>query len=209
MGKSNYEKMKNSMSDVFLQYDQNTMIRKFSLKHDENYLYIQFVGRNYRINRLNGQVNWSKDSFRTEEKADYNETMTIYDVLCYSKEHCHLAHEWVNIGSLSSIQNGSLTKGSNFFQNSGKYFDGKVDDLGRACEILQGRKINKGDVAYVLDMFSFLPISMRFWESDEEFPASLQILADKNILDYMQYETLMFAITHMLNRLKSEMQTED
>ena len=36
------------------------------------------------------------------------------------------------------------------------------------------------------------------------FPASLQILTDKNILDYMHYETLMFAITHILNRLKEE-----
>ena len=35
---------------------------------------------------------------------------------------------------------------------------------------------------------------LRFWESDDEFPASLQILVDKNILDFMHYETLMFAI---------------
>lgn len=46
---------------------------------------------------------------------------------------------------------------------------------------------------------------MRFWEADEEFPASLQILVDKNILDYMHYETLMFALTHLFRRLKEEM----
>ena len=31
---SNYEKTKLSMANVFLQYDQDTMIAKFSLKHD-------------------------------------------------------------------------------------------------------------------------------------------------------------------------------
>ena len=42
-------------------------------------------------------------------------------------------------------------------------------------------------------------------EADDEFPASLQVLADKNILDYMHYETLMFALTHLFCRLKEEM----
>ena len=40
---------------------------------------------------------------------------------------------------------------------------------------------------------------------DDGFPASLQILVDKNILDFMHYETLMFAISHVLRRMKEEM----
>ena len=200
---SNYEKMKNDMAGEFLRYDQNAMIHKFNLEHDENYLYICFVCRKYRIDRMSGKVTWSEDAFRTEKDADYNETMTIYDVLCSSKELCHLSHEWVNIGSLSSVQGGSLSKGSNFFQDAGEYFDGKKDALALACEALHGKKIERGDVAYELDLFPFLPVCLRFWESDEEFPASLQIFVDKNILDFMHYETLMFAVTHLLNRLKS------
>ena len=39
-------------------------------------------------------------------------------------------------------------------------------------------------------------------------PASLQILADRNTLDYMHYETLMFALTHLFSRLKEEMRIE-
>ncbi len=92
---SNYEKMKNSVNDSFLQYDQENMIRKFSLQHDSNYLYITFIGRTYRINRHTGIIHWSDDHFQTTHDADYNEVMTIYDVLCYSKENCHLAHEFV------------------------------------------------------------------------------------------------------------------
>ena len=94
---SNYEKMKDSMAGKFLQYDQEEIIQKFLLEHDSKYIYIQFVGRRYRINRLTGAISWSKDHFQTEEKAGYNEAMTIYDVLCYSKKNCHLANEWVNI----------------------------------------------------------------------------------------------------------------
>lgn len=92
-----------------------------------------------------------------------------------------------------------------FFQNVGKDFDGKTDALICACEKLKGKKMETGDVSYELHLFPFLPMILRFWESDEDFPASLQILVDKNILDYMHYETLMFAISHLLNRLKDEM----
>ena len=202
---SNYEKMKNDMADVFLQYDQEKMIHKFGLMYDDDFLYIDCLNRKYRISRLTGQVSWSDDGFQTEEEADYNESMTIYDVLCYSKEDCHLACEWVNIKNLSSVKGGTLEKGGDFFQNAGKYFEGKTDALMHACQKLAGKKREKGDAAYELYLFPFLPIILRFWDSDEEFPASLQILVDKNILAYMHYETLMFAISHLLNRLKNEM----
>ena len=193
------------MAAVFLQYDQERMIQKFRLEQDSEYLYIRCLERNYRISRTSGRVSWSEDAFRSEETADYNEAMTIYDVLCYSREDCRLAHEWVNVKGLSGVRGGTLEKGSDFFQNAGAYFDGRTGALIRACEKLQGKKLEKGDAAYELQLVPFLPMILRFWESDDEFPASLQILVDKNILDFMHYETLMFAISHVLRRLKEEM----
>lgn len=203
---SNYETMKDRMSSHFLEYDQEKMIRKFALEHDEKYLYIFFVGRKYRINRITGGITWSVDEFQTEENANYNEAMTIYDVLCNSKEYCHPAHEWVHIGSLSTVQGGNLANDSNFFKDAGKKFDGKAAELAKACERLHGIRLEKGDVAYQLEMFSFLPVVLRFWESDDEFPASLQVLVDRNILEYMHYETVMFAIGHLLERVGEEME---
>lgn len=202
---SNYEKMKDEMADGFLRYDQEEMIQRYALDHDEDNLYISFLERRYRIARRTGRVSWSRDDSQTEETADYNEAMTIYDVLCYPKEGLHLAHEWVNVASLSSIQGGTLEKRDDFFQNAGRAFTGKADALSRACEKLGGKKLQKGDAAYELKLFPFLPLILRFWDADEDFPASLQILVDKNILGYMHYETLMFALSHVLKRLREEM----
>ncbi|WP_417030085.1 DUF3786 domain-containing protein [Blautia hydrogenotrophica] len=50
----------------------------------------------------------------------------------------------------------------------------------------------------------FLSLILRYWEADEDFPATMQIWTDKNILDYMHYETLMFAVTHIIERIKDE-----
>ena len=66
---SNYDKMKNNMASTFLQYDQEKMIQKFLLEYDETYLYIFFVARNYRINRLTGKVEWTINSFKTVHEA--------------------------------------------------------------------------------------------------------------------------------------------
>ena len=205
---TNYEKTKTSMADIFLQYDQEAMIKKFSLEYAPNWLFLTFVNRIYRINRQTGSVQWSDDAFETVCEADYNEAMTIYDVLCYSKDGCHLADEFVNINSLSAVRTGNLSQNSGFFQSTADSFQGKSLELHNACIALSGKELDKGDVAFELELFPFLPIIIRFWEADDEFPASLQILADRNILDYMHYETLMFALTHLFHRLKEEMQNE-
>ena len=206
---TNYEKAKISMARVFLQYDQAAMINKYSLEHDSGWLYITFINRIYRINRKTGNVQWSADKFETVCEAGHDETMTIYDVLCYADDACYLSHEFVNISSLSSVRTGNLSQNSGFFQNTAEFFNGKTAELRNACITLSGKELGKGDVAFELKIFPFLPIIIRFWEADDEFPASLQILADRNILDYMHYETLMFALTHLFSRLKEEMRNEE
>ena len=39
--------------------------------------------------------------------------------------------------------------------------------------------------------------------ADEEFPASLQALVDRNTLDFLRYETLMFALDYVVKRLNT------
>lgn len=205
---TNYEKTKLSMANAFLQYNQEAMINKFSLTHDTDWLYLSFINRTYRINRKSGNIQWSNDSFKTVCEADYNEAMTIYDVLCQSKDDCQPAYQFVNINSLSTVRTGNLSQKNGFFQTTADFFNGKITELQNACLSLSGKLLEKGDVAFELKFFPFLPIIIRFWEADDEFPASLQILVDKNILDYMHYETLMFALTHLFQRLKEEIPNE-
>ena len=60
---NNYEIMRDQMAGAFLRYDQEAMIEKFSLRYDANFLYIRFVGREYRIDRHTGTVSWEDISF--------------------------------------------------------------------------------------------------------------------------------------------------
>ena len=64
--------------------------------------------------------------------------MTIYDVLCNSKEYCHPAHEWVHIGSTFYGAGEEIWQMTVTFQGCGKKFDGKTAELAKACERLHG-----------------------------------------------------------------------
>ena len=202
---SNYEIMKRQMQKEFVKYDQEKMIRKFQLPHDPDYIYIHFIGRKYRIHRTSGKVEWSDDGFIHAQEANYNEAMTIYDVLCYSKDDCKLAGEFTSMKNLSTVHSASATLGGSLFAKTEKGFDHNDDILSRACERLNGTKYGKGDVAYQIPLFDFLPIAFQFWDSDDEFPAILNLHADKNMLDYMHYETVWFAMGHLMSRLREEM----
>ena len=187
---SNYETTKRRVQGEFLKYDQEKMIRKFALRFDENFLYINFIGHLYRINRHSGLIEWSEDDFETCVEGDFNEALTIYDLLCDSKEGCQASGDFINLRSLSSIQGSAKSLGDGLFHGKDKVFDHKEDFLSKICEKLGGKKAGKGDVAYEIPLFDFLKCRIQFWNSDEDFDAQLQILMDKNILilfDMKQY----------------------
>ncbi len=201
---SNYEITKRRVQSDFLKYDQEKMIQKFALKYDENYLYINFIGHLYRIDRATGYLEWSLDGFTTCIEADFNEALTIYDLLCDSKENCQASNDFINLQSLSSLQSSSKKLGDGLFNGKDKIFDHKEELLCKVCEKLGGTKAGKGDVAYEIPLFDYVSCRIQFWNSDEEFEAQLQIFMDKNILDFIRYETVWYAVGHLMKRLTEE-----
>jgi hypothetical protein len=235
MKESNYEITKKKMAQQFLKYDQNEMIAKYHLASDESYLYIEFVGARYRVSREDGIV-WRIESemdgghgaegagsldahedgtaFAEEMflcEAGYNEAMSIYDVLCYARSDCHTSGHFCPIGSLEGIVLTRLAKpGDDTFRADSDYFDTRTSLLHEACRRLGGVAEGRGDVAYRIPVFSFLPLRFQFWQSDEDFPAKIDFLWDSNILQYMHYETVWFVMTHVMQRLREmveEMET--
>jgi len=47
----------------------------------------------------------------------------------------------------------------------------------------------------------FFPVLLRFWEQDDEFPAQLQFLWDRNSMRYLTYETSFYTHGAILDRL--------
>ena len=171
MGMSNYDQMLEAARKLFLGYDQSTMVKKFHLEQDETYLYLSFVGLPYRIEKATGTIQWMDENGQPHA-AGFNDGMAIYDILCYSKPNCHLSGQFGPINSVASSYHTSGL-GESLFDERAAVFARDPRKLERICEDLGGVKEGKGDIAYRLDLFPFLPIRLQFWLADEEFPASI------------------------------------
>lgn len=199
--KSNYETARDRAEGEFVRYDQEGMIRKFRLDSDEGYLYIRFIARDYRIDRKTGRVERLPEMVH----AGFNEAMTIFDVLCGSKEDCRLSGQFVRVNDLDGVAKTAYL-GGNLFDGSAKAFARRSGELRAACERLGGTAGSVGDVSYTIPLFDFFPVALQFWDADEEFDAVLKIMWDRRTLDFMRYETTYYAAGHLLERLREIME---
>ena len=205
MEKTNYDIALERTRPVFLAYDQEKMIQKFSLDYDRDYLYLRMLCRPYRISRESGLAEWSEDGFQTIRTGGYHDTMTIYDVLGYSKDGCRLSGNFTTLSGLR--YNSAFRSPDQFYQEYADYFDSRTQKLDQACARLEGIRLEGCDSGWQLPLFDFLPVQIQLWNADEEFPASLRILWDENILDFMHFETTFYAAGHMLGQIRAMMES--
>ena len=81
---SNYDLQVDIAKRIFLEYDQEMLIRKFRLETDELWIYLNYLNASCRINRTTGGVEESiKGTWK--ECRSFGTVMTIYDLLCFHK----------------------------------------------------------------------------------------------------------------------------
>lgn len=195
---NNYDITRLESEKQFLTYDIAPMVKKYGLRQDEKFTYIVFLGSMYRISKQAGKV--ERIEGQTYIQAGFDESMTIFDVLCYAKENATLSGEYCSVMQLPGVAK-TANPGGDMFGKYANRFAGKQDALRRACEILDGTPYPVGEVAYQIPLFDFLPIVLQFWDADDEFPAQFTIKWDKNTLRYMHFETTFYAVGYLLERL--------
>ncbi len=201
---SNYEKTRRKMQDEFLKYDQQNMIDRFLLESDDRYLSFMFMESPCRVDRKTGGV----ECFRGGQfrEAGFNEAMTVYDLLCWSKPYASPSGEYVMVQTLSPLHSASKGLGTDgFLSREAKLFDHRDDELRTALQNAGGRAAKGGDVAALFEVFRGLHIMFRFWNSDDEFGPQVQLFWDKNVLDYMHFETVWYAGRVLISRIRDEM----
>lgn len=197
---NNYEITRRETEKRFLKYSQENMISRFSLEHDAEYLYLPFVNVQCRIERSSGRVEMHRADEEVWQEADFNPAMTIYDYLCDSKPYCHASGEFVTIHSLQAVITSRI--GGNMFDSMADFIEHNTEAVCRACEAMGGQKAGKGDLSYQFSVFADLQMRLSFWHSDEDFPASLEIFWDKNVLDYIRFETTYYAAGYIMSELR-------
>jgi hypothetical protein len=131
--------------------------------------------------------------------------MSIYDVLCYTKDGATLSGDWKTLSNLSPHSNFGAGSEKSLNSPVAKRFSGKTAELRNACIKLGGIAATKADVGFLFNAFSFLPVVFQYWDGDEEFEPRIIFLFDANTLDYIHFETAWYVGSHLLDIIEENM----
>lgn len=182
----NYQISRERAQAYFLGFDQQVIIDAWKLRHDEQYLYTDFLGRSYRICRCTGMV------LRPDgREAGFEEALSIFDLLCHEGSVKHLSGTFAPVNSLKGRPR-AIGVGTDFHSDFAARFDQDWDAFRCACFSLGGTSMALGDIGFSFPVFGDLTVRMKFYGSDEDFPASAVLLWDENMLQYVFYETVFY-----------------
>lgn len=199
----NYDLQVDMGKRIFLEYDQEQIVRKFRLEADAQYIYLTYLNTPCRINRKTGGIE-EYTSNVWQECRGYSTVMTIYDLLCYHKgENAPaLLGQWCAVGTF--VVTG-VTNTETFTKKFVKCFDGRLEELRKACEQMGGilqPSMAGADLTCRFAVTPFLPVLLQFWEGDEEFAPKLLILWDRNADKFLHFETTFYLQGDLLERLR-------
>ena len=206
---SNYDLQVDVGRKIFLEYDQNLLIRKFSLQADENWIYLTYLNIPCRIDRATGRIDEKADAQWTECR-NYSTVMTIYDLLCHHKGNTApaLFYQWCTVGTFVVA---GVTDTGTFTKKAAARFDGHPEEFKTACEKLGGIHENRmagADITCRIPVTHYFPVLLQFWEGDDEFPPKLQLMWDRNAMCFLHFETTFYLQGDLFERLLKIMDAE-
>jgi len=196
----NYEVSRDRAQAYFLNFDQQAIIDRWGLRNDGDYLHLTFLSRDYRIHRKTGRVERVPGGIQ----ADFSEVLSIFDLLCHEGEDQFLTGKYAPVNSLRGCP-VSVGVDAEFHEKTAHYFDKNPELLKNACIALGGMPVNMGDIGFVLPLFDKIHVILKFYHSDEDFPASITLLWDENTLHFLFYETVFYIAGFLLSRISEEM----
>ncbi len=182
---NNYDKMLNAAKARFCTYDMAKIASKNGVSETKTHIYTTFLGEKVEVEKKTGEI------FVGGRPANFGEGLTIFDWLCDRKDYARASFEFCPVSSLPGV----LVSGSGLVMNFNALaakIDKAPDKLTEICKSLGGTEVQAGDIGFQILAFPDLPVQLKFYYSDEEFPASLSLLWDRNILNFIRYETVYY-----------------
>lgn len=201
--KNNYELSRDRAQAWFLRFDQQTLIRNWGLRHDAAYLYVTFLGKPYAIRRCDGVVTHVGDG----TQAQFEEVLSIFDLLCHEGENKQLSAKFAPVNSLKG-RPPTAGVDTNFYSKTAATFDREPELFRRACLAVGGVPVDMGDIGFRFPIFDSMTAILKFYRSDEDFPAGITLLWDENTLQYMFYETVFYVAGALLAQITEQMGKE-
>ena len=179
MRPSNYDLQAQAAGHSFAAQDLNAIAARFALRCDETYLYLELLHEPLRLSRADGAAERLHGGVWMP--APFGAAMTAYDLLSNPNGFPVLSGQWCSHDSFNAVQAGTLQ--------------------GQLKASVTPLLWPPAGATAVLPVLPFFPVLLRFWEADDEFPAQLQFLWDRNSMRYLTYETSFYTHRAILDRL--------
>ncbi len=200
--RDNYQIQAGQAKALFLTYDQQELIRRCRLRHDDAYFYITFLSEPYRICRKTGDME-RKTADSWGDANSFAEVMTILDWLCDSRPDRYITGRWINLVTQTHSVHRSLQEEGR--DANADLFDRHPEAFAAACKALGGEELPGADMGYAIELVDGLRIFVQLWHGDEEFAPRLRCLWDENALRYLRYETTWYAVGLLMQRIRQHM----
>lgn len=197
----NYELTCEKWRKLFLEMNHEELVKRFQLKSDENAVYIVYYGQEYRIDRINGMITLTLEP---EQKLSFNTVISIYNLFYYAKPDAKVRGEFVPFRQVKRAAPFDPAFQRTILKPLARTFEGRAELMVKACLTLEGSPVRQGDVGYVIHAFACMPLTVIFWDGDEEFDAQANILFDADITDFIHEETVVCIASDLVRRLAEE-----
>ena len=185
MADSNYEKVFRQYQEWFLQDNPRETADFLGLKTDREYLYIPFFGELCTITLKDGNIGKADGS-----AVPVEDRLTIMQHLHYHKKDDRESTKQVPFREIKEAAVFEKAYQKSALLPLVRNFSGKTKELLRAGLSIKGKQERFGDVSFTLQAFPKISLTYIFWDGDEEFPASANILFDDQIANWTHPESV-------------------
>ena len=182
---SNYEKVFDQFREWFLQCPQENIAKKVGAEFDTENLYLPFFGERCRINRTTGEITGAG-----QRQIPVTERLTIMHHLRYCQSYAEEGRKMVPFREIREAAVFERAYERAALDPLKKFFAGRPGQLLEAGLKLGGVREKYGDVSVTLYAFPKISLTYIFWDKDEEFPPSANILFQDTIAQWTHPESV-------------------
>lgn len=183
----NSERLYIHYQKLFLKLDHVKVAEKLHLTYDDDdYLYVPFFNRPFSVNRHTADV----DSCLYKDCDFYSERLLILHHLYFHKSDAENSGCMVAFRDLRECSDFEPAYQKTILMPFASYFSGKTSLLRKRAIRIGGQLGTCGDVSFIVDAFPLISLQFIFWDGDEEFLATANILFDKNIAKFIHPESI-------------------
>ena len=192
----NYEKMQEAARCRFLEYDCDALCRRVGVTAGGSSVCTRFLGQPVEISRRTGEITVGG------AKASFSQALTLYVWLCDGQKDAKPAFRFCKISSLPGVYVSGSGLGISG-DSVASLIEGNREGFLELCRQMNGWEVTGADLAVVIWPLPDLPMMLKFYGADEEFPATLALLWDENTLRFLRYETVFYLAGCLLRRIRT------